>query len=204
MNILFKIRGKSSLIGRGFGNGIVKGPAMTAQAILPGARPDLGNPGTAPVPVANPRRRPDVAAGRCGPQHRPARAALPGGVDEKTDLAGSIVFWVVRQKTSKSRFKRALLRVKEWCRANRHLPVREQQVVLSQKLRGHYGYYGVTGSSMCLGRFRNEVGTLWKKWLSRRSQRAFLDWPAFNRLLRRYPLPVPRIVRPAMLNVANP
>jgi len=112
--------------------------------------------------------------------------------------------WVVRQKTSKSRFQRALLRIKEWCRANRHLPVRDQQAVLSQKLKGHYGYYGVTGNSRCLSRFRNEVGKLWRKWLSRRSQRAFLDWHAFNRLQERYPLPIPHVARPVNRNAANP
>ena len=72
-------------------------------------------------------------------------------------------FWVVRQKTSKGRFTKALQRIKAWCRTNRHLPVREQQEALSRKLKGHYGYYGVTGNSLCLGRFRNEVGKLWKK-----------------------------------------
>lgn len=113
-------------------------------------------------------------------------------------------FWVVRQKTSKSRFTRALQRIKEWCRTNRHLPVREQQEALTRKMKGHYGYYGVTGNSMCLGRFRNEVGKLWKKWLSRRSQRAFLDWPAFTRLLLRYPLPAPRVVHKVCRYAANP
>jgi len=33
-----------------------------------------------------------------------------------------------------------------WCRANRHEPVIEQQRSLNLKLRGHYGYYGITGN----------------------------------------------------------
>ncbi len=50
--------------------------------------------------------------------------------------------WVVKQKTSKVRLRQALLRIKEWCKANRHRPIGEQQQALAQKLKGHYGYYG--------------------------------------------------------------
>jgi RNA-directed DNA polymerase len=112
--------------------------------------------------------------------------------------------WVVKQKTAKSRFTRALRRITEWCRTNRHRPVKEQWSQLSAKLRGHYGYYGITGNFRWLCRFRNEVGKLWHKWLSRRSQKAWLDWPAFNRLLLRYPLPAPRVVHSIYRVAANP
>lgn len=112
--------------------------------------------------------------------------------------------WVVKQKTAKGRFTRALQRIKEWCRKNRHQAVKAQCQALTQKLRGHYGYYGIVGNSASLGRFRTEVGRLWHKWLSRRSQKAKLDWPTFNRLLQRYPLPPPRVKRSIYCVVANP
>ena len=102
--------------------------------------------------------------------------------------------WTVKQKTANSRFTRALGQIKLWCRKNRHLPVKDQWEKLSHKLRGHYGYYGITGNSLWLGKYRNEVGKLWRKWLSRRSQKAKMDWPAFKRLCKRYPLPAPRVV----------
>ena len=54
--------------------------------------------------------------------------------------------WVVKRKTAKSRFKRASTALSEWCRKNLHLPIKEQHQKLTQKLRGHYGYYGITGN----------------------------------------------------------
>src|SRR5882724_10159277 len=43
--------------------------------------------------------------------------------------------------------RRALKRVAQWCRLHRHHPIEEQQQTLAQKLRGHFGYYGITGTS---------------------------------------------------------
>jgi hypothetical protein len=34
----------------------------------------------------------------------------------------------------------------------------------------------------------------WKKWLGRRSQRGYMGWERFAQMLKRYPLPEPRIV----------
>ena len=112
--------------------------------------------------------------------------------------------WIIKRKTANSRFTKAVKRIKEWCMKNRHMPVAEQWKVLTQKLKGHYGYYGITGNSRCLGMFLNEVKTLWHKWLSRRSQKAMLDWAAFQRLYKRYPLPWPRIVHSIYRKAANP
>jgi hypothetical protein len=102
--------------------------------------------------------------------------------------------WVVQRKTSRSRFGRALQRVAEWCRDNRHLSVPAQHAMLVSKLRGHYNYFGITGNSRALGRFLHEVTRAWKKWLHRRSSRARMTWERFNLLISRYPLPWPRIV----------
>lgn len=99
--------------------------------------------------------------------------------------------WVVKQKTAKSRFTRGLKRIKEWCRQWRFLPIREQQQVLTQKLRGHYAFFGITGNGKALQRFKDQVVRTWMKWLGRRSQRAQMSWERFQDLLRRYPLPPP-------------
>jgi group II intron reverse transcriptase/maturase len=113
--------------------------------------------------------------------------------------------WVVKQWTARDRFRRALKRVVDWCRRHRHDKVREQHKALSQKLRGHYGYYGTTGNSRALSRFRHEVTRAWRKWLDRRSQRARMTWERMKLLLRRYPLPPPRIYpHQLLLRVANP
>ena len=112
--------------------------------------------------------------------------------------------WVVKHKTCKTRLKQALLRIKEWCQANRHRPIGEQQQALAQKLRGHYGYFGITGNSVWIAKFRYEVGRIWRKWLSRRSQRARMNWETFNRLLKRYPLPSPIAIHSVCRYVAKP
>jgi group II intron reverse transcriptase/maturase len=103
-------------------------------------------------------------------------------------------YWVVRRKTARSRFGRALKRVVEWCRLNRHRPVGEQHAALVRKLRGHYNYFGITGNSRALGRYWNEVRRAWRKWLDRRSGRKHMRWDKYALLLKRYPLPPPRIV----------
>lgn len=113
-------------------------------------------------------------------------------------------YWVVKQKTSKSRFTRALKRIKEWCRSYRHRPVSEQHRALSQKLRGHFGYFGITGNSMAIDRFRTLVLKIWKKWLSRRSQKGRLNWEQYRRLLVNYPLPPAHSIHSIYRYAANP
>lgn len=128
------------------------------------------------------------------------------------DLLGFTFFWaksrkgnrVVKQRTAKSRLRVALSRVKEWCKANRHRPIGEQQQALAQKLRGHYGYFGITGNSWQIAKFRYEVVMLWRKWLSRRSQKARMNWETFNRLLMRYPLPAPIAIHSIYRNAVKP
>src|SRR5437588_123579 len=41
-------------------------------------------------------------------------------------------FWVVKRKTAGSRFQRALMKVADWCRRNRHLPIKEQHQTVGQ------------------------------------------------------------------------
>jgi group II intron reverse transcriptase/maturase len=100
--------------------------------------------------------------------------------------------WVVKRKTAGSRFHRAVRRIAEWCRLNRHRPMADQHQTLGRKLRGHFAYYGVIGNLPCLQRFRYEVLRVWRTWLSRRRRRGTWPWARFNELLRRVPLPWPR------------
>jgi RNA-directed DNA polymerase len=101
--------------------------------------------------------------------------------------------WIVKKRTAKDRFSRTLCRIAEWCRWHRHDPVEVQRRALAQKLRGHYNYYGVTSNAVALKRLHFCVVQIWHKWLSRRSQRRF-TWETMLRLLKRLPLPLPRIV----------
>lgn len=101
--------------------------------------------------------------------------------------------WAVTQKTAKDRFRRGLRRITVWCQEHRHEPVRRQHLALSQKLRGHYAYYGVTGNFQALHRFHNQVVRTWWKWLGRRNDQEF-SWERMAAVLCAFPLPKPRIV----------
>jgi RNA-directed DNA polymerase len=112
---------------------------------------------------------------------------------------------VVRRKTMRSRFTRGLVRIRQWCRQNRHMPIAQQHKLLAMKLRGHYSYYGLTGNYEALQRFADEVKRSWHKWLMRRSQRTKAQWERFQRILQRYPLPGPRVIhRPIQLKLSEP
>ena len=78
--------------------------------------------------------------------------------------------WVVKRRTAPSRLRRALTTIAQWCRLNRHRPIPEQHQTLGQKLRGHFAYYGITGNSEALRRFRDAVTRTWRNWLSRRTR----------------------------------
>jgi group II intron reverse transcriptase/maturase len=139
------------------------------------------------VPFVRPPRRPNPTA--CGSAPQP----------ESFDFLGFTHFWsrsksgnwVVKRKTAGSRFRRAVKKIAQWCRLNRHRPIGEQHQGLWQKLRGHFAYYGVIGNLCWLQRFRYEVLRVWRKWLSRRHRRGRWSWARFNAFLRNLPLPWP-------------
>ena len=112
--------------------------------------------------------------------------------------------WVVKQKTASSRFTRAITRIAAWCRRNRHLKLAEQHRKLSQKVRGHYNYYGITGNSQSLSSFQTYVIRVWKKWLGRRNRERRWNWARHRRLLEHYVLPRPIVVRSVLRHAANP
>jgi RNA-directed DNA polymerase len=113
-------------------------------------------------------------------------------------------YWVIKRKTAKSRFRRALAGIAQWCRLNRHRPLAEQQQTLNQKLRGHYAYYGLTNNGKALYRFRLGVVRWWRKWLSRRDSGGPRSWAWFTGLLQRYELAPVVIVHSVYRGAANP
>jgi RNA-directed DNA polymerase len=128
------------------------------------------------------------------------------------DFLGFTHYWgksrkgvpVIKRKTARDRFTRSLRNIAQWCRRNRHVPVRDQWQILTLKLRGHFNYYGVTGNADSLGRFVQEVRKVWRKWLDRRSQRARMAWDRFNQMLKRYPLPKPLVFHSVYRLAASP
>lgn len=111
--------------------------------------------------------------------------------------------WAVKQQTAKGRFQRSLAALTAWCRRNRHCPIAEQHATLSQKLQGHFAYYGITGNSQALARYRSAATWIWKRWLSRRRRGGWCSWDWINRLLARYPLPPARAIHSVCLPVAS-
>jgi group II intron reverse transcriptase/maturase len=101
--------------------------------------------------------------------------------------------WRVAFRTRGVRLGRAIKAAADWCRRHRHLSVEEQHRALARKLTGHYNYFGVNGNFVALHRLRRAVERVWRKWLNRRSQNAQMYWWRFRELLRRFPLPAPRI-----------
>jgi hypothetical protein len=113
-------------------------------------------------------------------------------------------YWVIVRQTARGRLSRALRAIGRWCDAHRHWPLAAQQETLSQKVRGHYAYYGITGNYRALAAFWEGVKWRWRRWLGRRSQRGRLSWEEYVRLLARYPLPRPVVVHSIFRSAASP
>lgn len=125
------------------------------------------------------------------------------------DFLGFTHYWgrsrngrnIVKQRTAKDRFTRSIQRVKEKCRRIMHDPIAKQYKELSAVLRGHNNYFGVTGNTDAISRFRNVVLRLWGRSLARRSGRRFA-WQWFQPLLERFVLPLPHPPRSVCLREA--
>jgi len=102
--------------------------------------------------------------------------------------------WTVKRKTASKRLTRAISVISEWCRDNRHRPIREQHKDLCAKVNGHYAYFGITGNGRCIANFAHEVRRRWRYWLDRRGGKVRLSWQRFMKILSWLPLPSPRIV----------
>lgn len=102
--------------------------------------------------------------------------------------------WIVMRKTSKQRLARCLRGVYHYCRRHRHDPLASQHAYLGRLMRGHFAYYGIVGNGSSIRKFAHQVNRIWYKWLKRRNGLGRLRWEKFNRLLKRFPLPPPRIV----------
>jgi hypothetical protein len=101
--------------------------------------------------------------------------------------------WVIRRKTMRKRFTRGLKAMSQWCRKHRHEPMREQVAALGRKLKGHFGYYGITGNYAALNRFRREVIAVWRKWLARRGDPKGMSWERMHKLLAVFYIPKARV-----------
>jgi group II intron reverse transcriptase/maturase len=100
----------------------------------------------------------------------------------------------MKRVTARKRFTVKLKAFKEWLKKARALKTAELWEVAKAKLKGHYAYYGVTDNLRGIKRFGAEVRKLLFKWLNRRGKRGCLNWQKFDAMLKRFPLPQPRIL----------
>jgi RNA-directed DNA polymerase len=99
----------------------------------------------------------------------------------------------MKRVTARKKFTAKLHAFKEWLKSARTMKTKELFETTKAKLRGHYAYYGVTDNLPGIKRFSTEVVKLLFKWLNRRGKRGCLNWQEFNLMLKRFPLPQPRI-----------
>jgi group II intron reverse transcriptase/maturase len=125
-----------------------------------------------------------------------------GGHNGRFDFLGFEFRWdksrtrgqpYVARRTSRKKLRSAVGRFTEWIRANRHEKLGTLMETVAAKHRGHWNYYGIIGNSKSLGHYRTETCRVLHYWLNRRSQRRSYTWRAFNRLLKRFVVPLPRI-----------
>ena len=98
---------------------------------------------------------------------------------------------VIGRKTISKKMTKAIRKIYDWCRKNRHKKIREQFRQLKVKIKGHYNYFGICGNAKSLEKFFLQSKRAWFKWLKRRSNRRDLYWDKFNRILDYYRLPQP-------------
>lgn len=104
-------------------------------------------------------------------------------------------FWVIMKKTASKRLHRAMREIAQWCKENRHWSLLNQQIRLSQKLHGHYSYFGVKCNYRSLAVMYEHTRKAWHKWLGRRSRDSSIKWEVFSaKIEKAFPLPLPRIV----------
>jgi group II intron reverse transcriptase/maturase len=99
---------------------------------------------------------------------------------------------LLRVKTSPKKLGKSIEAYADWIKAARtRLTLDKLWEQTAQKLRGHYGYYGLTFNRSKLNHFYHAVLGLLFKWLNRRSQKRSYDWDGFVKRLRFKPLPRP-------------
>lgn len=133
---------------------------------------------------------------------QPAQGEGDGAMATTFNFLGFVHVWgssrqgkaVLRQRTAKERFARALHAINAQCRRMRDWLLWEQHQRLCQMLRGHFAYFGISGNFGRLAELKYQAQRCWRKWLSRRSDKSRMSWAAFRRVLAGLPLPRPRIV----------
>jgi len=101
----------------------------------------------------------------------------------------------VLKRTARKKLQQAKRRMKDWVKANRHLPGRQFIVGLNRRLVGHYNYFGLRSNGTALGSFFTFTISCAFKWLNRRGgKRRSFNWTEFKVALKKLGVALPRIV----------
>ena len=103
--------------------------------------------------------------------------------------------FLIHRKTRGDRMQATLERVKEELRMRMHRPIPEQGEWLRQVTRGYFAYHAVPTNIWALQAFRHYVTTLWRRTLSRRSQKGSMTWDRMARVVDDW-LPKARVLHP--------
>ena len=132
------------------------------------------------------------------------RRRLRQGKPETFDFLGFTHFctrswitgtFVVGRKTIKKRMRAQLQAIKMELRRRWHDPIARTGAWLNKVLTGHLNYYAVPLNARSVTWFLSRVKALWRRTLSRRSQRAYINWEKLSRLVDRFFPPI-RILHP--------
>lgn len=100
----------------------------------------------------------------------------------------------LRMRTSKKKFRAAIAGIQSWIKQE-HCKLGTAGILrkLRPKLQGHWNYYGVSGNYDMLNKYYHQVKVILLKWLNRRSQRKSYNWAGYDKILKHFRIPRPRI-----------
>jgi RNA-directed DNA polymerase len=101
----------------------------------------------------------------------------------------------LQRRTRADRMRAKLREIKEVLQAHMHAPIPEQGRWLQRVLAGYFAYYAVPTNMRSLAAFHYGVVRIWRRVLSRRSQKAQINWERMERIATAW-LPQPRILHP--------
>jgi len=99
----------------------------------------------------------------------------------------------VEHRTSRKKLQTKKKSVKQWLRENMHGKPSDTIELLNKKIIGHYAYYGISGNYQGILNFHRFIKVALYKILTRRSQRAYLSWGRYLKLLLNHPIAKPKI-----------
>lgn len=93
---------------------------------------------------------------------------------------------VLKHKTSTKRLSRAISRMNDFIKNNRHIKLKELIAEINLKLRGYYAYYGITFNFKGISLYYAEVRRCLLKWLRRRGGKTKWKWETYPLLIDKW------------------